>query len=362
MGLYDDMRSRGAETSNLVLHATKGNVMGTTDLTSWSKERTGFGYLRIRRTSLMEVFYDAAKVAGIPIHFGKRLESITESSEGSVTVTFSDGTTDTGDFLLGCDGIHSAVRKLYVDVDMSPEYSGISNIFSLLPTSGLPHPASLLDGLNATLTTNGLLALSPCTANQEVIYWFFSRELSLPPCGDHRDGWEQRGKQEVDNLKSFLLDLLKESRGEWGELLRALIKQTEVMKFYPVYRMGSGGRWSRGRCLIIGDAAHAMQPHASQGVSMALEDIFLLSKLLGSPERTLDDVFRLYEEKRRPRVEEMSRTAERNGGVRKKTDPWRLWLQEYAISGILGLYNLCKLDRLGLGQKALAYDIEEEQM
>ncbi|KAL3450225.1 hypothetical protein BJX65DRAFT_24547 [Aspergillus insuetus] len=361
LGLYDELRSRGAETSNLVLHGMKGNVVGNTNLTSWSKEKTGFGYLRIRRTCLMEVLYNAAKSASIVIHHGMRLVAISEDTKG-VTVQFEDGTTDTADLLLGCDGIHSAVRKLYVDPDTSPEYSGLSTVFSLLPTSGLPRAATTLDGLNATLTTNGLLALTPCGGAQPMLYWFFSWQLAMPPDSNTRDGWEQRGKHEVEALKSTLLDLVKDSKDEWGELLREIINQTEVVKFYPVFRMSLGGKWSRGRCLIIGDAAHAMQPHASQGVSMALEDVFLLSKLLDSSGRSLSEVFALYDKKRRPRTDEMSRTAERNGNMRKKTDPWRLWLQECAISGALGVYHLCRLDKLGLGQKPLAYDVEEEDV
>ncbi|CEL00966.1 hypothetical protein ASPCAL00558 [Aspergillus calidoustus] len=360
LGLYDSLRLRGAETSDLVLHSINGNVIGKTDLASWSRDKTGFGYLRIRRTSLMDVFYDAAKRADIPIHFGKRLVAITESSEGFITATFDDGTSDTADFLLGCDGIHSAVRKLYVDPDFEPEYSGVANVFSLLDTAPLPPAASSIDGLNATLTTDGLLALSPCTPTNEILYWFFSRQLPMPPGGGGRDGWEERGKREVENLKATLLDLLKQMTGDWGEMWKAIIHQTDVMKFYPIFRMGLGDRWSRGRCLILGDAAHAMQPHASQGVSMAMEDVFLLCRLLELPGRSLDEVYAVYEQKRRPRTDEMSKTAERNGNVRKKTDPWRLWLQECAISGILSAYNFFQLDRLGIGQKLVAYDVEEE--
>jgi 2-polyprenyl-6-methoxyphenol hydroxylase-like FAD-dependent oxidoreductase len=359
--LYDNIRLRAAETSDLVLHAIKGDVIGKTDLTSWSRDKTGFGYLRIRRTSLMDVFYDAVRLANIPIHFGKRLVGIAENSKG-VTATFDDGTSDTADFLLGCDGIHSAVRKLYVDPDMSPEYSGVVNVFSLLETATLPPAAASLDGLNATLTTDGLLALCPCTATNEMIYWFFSRQIPMPPGGGGRDGWEERGKREVESLKGTLLDLLKETSGEWGDLWKAIIARTDVVKFYPIFRMVLGGRWARGRCLILGDAAHAMQPHASQGVSMALEDVFLLSKLLEIPGRSLDEIYAVYEQKRRPRTDEMSRTAERNGNVRKKTDPWRLWLQECAISGMMSVYNFCKLDRLGIGQKVLAYDVEDEEV
>lgn len=49
---------------------------------------------------------------------------------------------------------------------------------------------------------------------------------------------------------------------------------------YAIYKIPTEREWHKGRCLNIGEAAHAMPPHASQDVSMALEDAFLFSKLL----------------------------------------------------------------------------------
>ena len=46
----------------------------------------------------------------------------------------------------------------------------------------------------------------------------------------------------------------------------------------------------------------------------------------------------------------------------KKTGSWRLWLNEIGISGALWLYRICDLDKLGLGQKPLAYDVDEEEI
>ncbi|KAF2179547.1 FAD binding domain protein [Zopfia rhizophila CBS 207.26] len=359
LGVYDALLARGADTSNLTLYSVKGHVVGQMDMGSWSKKKTGFGYLRIRRTDLMDVLLGAAKEAQIPIRYGKRLTGIEEDGRG-VTVTFSDGTRDMADFLLGCDGIHSTVRKLYVDPEFTPEYSGISNIFSLLPTSELPATAASLDGLNATLTADGLFALSPCTASRDIIYWFISRQVPIPTAGDTRDGWEERGKKEIEGLKSTLLGLLGDAKTEWMDMVRDVVRLTEVVKFYPIFRVPAGARWSRGRCLIIGDAAHAMPPHASQGVSMALEDVFLFCRLLDGPSGSLEDFVRTYEEKRRTRVEEMLQTAERNGGMRKKAGPWRLRFTELSISGALWVYKMCNLEKLGLGQKPLAYDVEEE--
>jgi 2-polyprenyl-6-methoxyphenol hydroxylase-like FAD-dependent oxidoreductase len=100
--LYDSIQIRAAETLTLVLHAIKGNVIRKTDLTSWRRDKTGFRYLRIQRTSLMDVFDNAARLADIPIHFSKLLVGIAENSKG-VTATFNNGTGNSGDFLLGCD-------------------------------------------------------------------------------------------------------------------------------------------------------------------------------------------------------------------------------------------------------------------
>ncbi|KAJ4361233.1 hypothetical protein N0V95_002051 [Ascochyta clinopodiicola] len=360
LGLYEELVAKGADTRDLVMHSLKGAVMGKMDMVSWSRKTTGFGYMRIRRTDLMDVLLDAASTAGISIQYGKHLAIIEEKND-LVTTSFSDGTTDSADFLLGCDGIHSAVRKLYVDPECTPEYTGISNMYSLLSTSQLTPSAKSMTGLNTTLTSDGLFAITPVNQARDTLYWFFSREVPIPSNGDNRDGWEQRSKQEIDAVKNTLLQILGDSDSGWLEMLRDIVHKTEHVRFYPIYKIPTGRKWHKGRCLIIGDAAHAMPPHASQGVSMALEDAFLFSKLLDSHFSSVEDALQVYEEKRKARTEEMLKTTERNGTVRRKKGAWELWANEMAISGGLWVYKTASLDKLGLGQKPLAYDVEEEE-
>ncbi|KAL0935009.1 uncharacterized protein CTRU02_209600 [Colletotrichum truncatum] len=357
LGLYDQVAAKGADTSSLFLHSLKGGEIGRMDMAS--SEQTGFGYLRIRRTDLMEVLLRAADAADIPIHYGKRITEIVEHNE-RVTALFSDKTSETADFLLGCDGIHSSVRQLYVDPECQPQYTGISNVFSLVPNVKLSPAAASITGLNATMTTDGLLAVTPTTPNRDLMYWFFSREVPLPEFPDIRDGWEERGKKEVEGFKSTLLDILGDSDTEWAKTLRGMINVTDVVKFYPIYKMPTGRPWSRGRCLLIGDSAHAMPPHASQGVSMALEDVFLFSKLLGSGCFSLDFGLRQYELKRKARTAQVLSATERNGQVRKKKGALHLRLSEMALSGGLKVYHAAGLKRLDSKQKLLAYDVEEE--
>jgi len=364
LGVYEALLARGSSHSGLVVHSMQGGVLSAQeDAVSYARGQTGFGYMRIKRTDLMDVMLGSVKGANIPIHFGKRLTSIEDDENRGVIVTFSDGTTDTADLLLGCDGIHSQVRRLYVDPDLVPQYTGISGFGSIIPTSRLsPAAVEQLSGLDVTLTREGIFAAMSCTAAGNEIYWGFSREVAPPKSGDGRDGWEVHREEEVEGFKSNLHKVLADSRGDWGAAMREVIDNTEVVKFYPVFKLPFGGAWSKSRCLLIGDAAHAMPPHAGQGVSMALEDAFLLSRLLENPRRSLDEVFGVFDRIRRPHVNEINGIATRNAGMRKNSGPWGLWMKEIGIRVIVWVYWVFGLQKWGLGQKHSVYDIDKEHV
>ncbi|KAJ5689094.1 hypothetical protein N7462_003486 [Penicillium macrosclerotiorum] len=361
LGVFEKMKQKGAETSDMAFHSTNGGDLGQMSMISWTRDQIGFGYLRIKRADLMDVLLSAAEEAAIPIIYNKSLSGITEN-DGKVTVSFSDESYSSADFLLGCDGIHSAVRRLWVDPECVPEYSGIANMFSLIPTSQLSSAAPLKDKVCMTLTSDGLFGVSPADSSEHFLYWFFSREIPIPVSGDIRDGWEERGQKEIESCKAFMLDLLGEERSAWIDGLREIVLKTATMKFYPVYKIPPGRPWSKGRCLLIGDAAHAMPPHASQGYSMALEDIFLFSKLLGTNANSLADGLRVYKEKRKLRIDKMLKIAERNRTIRHKISPFRLRAIEKGVGAVLWVYKMIHLEKLGLGQRPLIYCVDDEEL
>ena len=67
------------------------------------------------------------------------------------------------------------------------------------------------------------------------------------------------------------------------------------------YRDAIPRRWSRGRAVLLGDAAHAMSPQLGQGVNMALVDALALSAAI-TESATLPDAFAAYETARRPHL------------------------------------------------------------
>ncbi|KAI8712262.1 hypothetical protein NCS52_01323900 [Fusarium sp. LHS14.1] len=359
LGVCDELHKYGSDHCSFSMHSIGGSLLGQQDLIGAAREITGFGYLRIKRTELQNVMIDAVEKAKIPVHYNKRLTSIKVTADG-VEVTFSDGTVDTGDLLLGCDGIHSAVRKLYVDPEQAPEYTGMANLGALVPASNLPETVrSQIRGMNITMTEEGMLLAMTCKASNDEFFWAFSKEVSLPDSGDARDGWEVRRKEEVDGFKSDLLDILKNAGGEWGNVMRQLVDDTSVVKFYPIYRLPLDRPWNKGRCLLLGDAAHAMPPHAGQGVSMALEDVFLLGRLLESEPKSLPDTLQKFCEIRRPRVNELASRSVENGSIRKKTGPWGLKMKEMGLWMYMHGFFAFGMNRWGSATEQMVYDIDE---
>ncbi|RAK99770.1 FAD-dependent oxidoreductase [Aspergillus ibericus CBS 121593] len=358
MGLYEALLARGSCVTHMEIHSLQNGDIAKVDMASWAHQQTGFGYLRICRRDLQDVLLTAVAEERIPVSYNKRIVSVTESPT-NVTVTFSDGSTDTADMLIGCDGLHSSVRRLHVDPSIVPEYSGIAGTQSIIQSSNLPD--ALRTQANAFMTCNGLLVTMPCSASGDKLFWFFSRETPIPhsESGNARDGWEERRQREVAEYKDTIHNILDTGKGEWRETLTELVNRTKFIGFYPVFRLPLGGKWSTSRTVLLGDAAHAMQPHAGQGVSMALEDVFLLSRLLRDPERSLDDVFAQYEAIRRPRIMAISTLATKNGKARRDVSPWKLRMKEYMAWATYGLYNRLGLESWGIRQQHLVYDIDE---
>ncbi|KFY73405.1 hypothetical protein V499_06509 [Pseudogymnoascus sp. VKM F-103] len=361
LGLHDALLSRGSSRSNIIIRSLEGNNLGEQDLVGEAQDETGFGYLRIKRTDLQDVLLRAANIAEIPINYNKRLTAV-EESEGGVMVKFSDGTTDTADLLLGCDGIHSSVRRLHIDPQQLPEYSGLSAIGSTVPTSVLTQSAAAdIRGMNVTLTQEGMFIAMTCTASDNEIFWGFQMEIRVPESGDAKDGRDLRRKEELEAIKMKLQELLESARGEWADTMSELVDKSSVMSLIPIYKLSPGGTWFKGRCLLIGDAAHAMQPHAGQGISMALEDGFLLARLLKDTSRSLNDVYERFDQIRRPRVDEIYWLAARNMQIRKRTGLWGLWFKELGIWAYFKTTRILGLSKKVSTHKHLIYDIGDEE-
>jgi salicylate hydroxylase len=104
---------------------------------------------------------------------------------------------------------------------------------------------------------------------------------------------------------------------DFNPLVRKLTGLVGEFAKWTIAEIPELSTWSSrsGRTVLLGDAAHAMSPHAAQGGAMAMEDAAVLGEVLSQLE-TLEDLPRLadmYERLRRPRVARVAAIAKANG-------------------------------------------------
>ena len=248
VGILEDALKLGCPTEVIeIFSVASGKRLG--DLPFGSKARHGYSSLRIGRTNLQRLLLDAVRDAGVEVHFSKKLVRV-EEDEDSITAIFEDGTSATGDVLLGCDGIHSAVRKSYVEPTRQPSYTGISSAYGMTPTSAITQPIHF-SAAAMNSSCNGSLLTVYCNAEKTTIY--VAAVMEVPECqGD--DGWRIKGKVAEETRGS----LLRRFESEKLPCIKEMTGATEDLFFYPVFTLSKGGLWHRGRALLIGDASHAV--------------------------------------------------------------------------------------------------------
>ncbi|WP_430790424.1 FAD-dependent monooxygenase [Actinoplanes sp. G11-F43] len=285
LGVDDVVRAIGQPMNTTVVTDGYGALIGTTPNPAVEPETLG-----VWRDELSRVLLEQAAAQGVRVEYNKRLVDVTESADG-VTAVFADGTTSTGDVLVGCDGIRSKVRSL---ID---------------PQAPAPKTTALLNfGAAADWVPPG--------AELDTMYFSFGKKAFFGYWAqpDGRTAWFANVPD--PRIMSFS-EANATSRETWLESLREtfaedtpardIVKHTRaenLVAIGSIESMPPVPHWYRGRMVLAGDSVHGPSPSSGQGASMAVESGIQLARCL----RDLPDVpsaFAAYEELRRGRVEKI---------------------------------------------------------
>ncbi len=277
----------------------------------------------MKRVPLGLILSEEAERQGITIKRGKKLQNIKVMDTGSVVATFQDGTTASGDLLVGCDGVHSQTRK-FIDFATRPVYSGLINTggytqgVNLPPT---PETTHFIFGKRAFFGYH----LSP----SGYIYWFVNLVQAEEPTQEALQGStdEQRRQR--------LLTLFRDDQ----PFISAIIRGAETtFPEFPTYTLPTQpASWHRGPVVLLGDAVHAISPSSGQGASMALEDAVVLAKCLRDiPD--MEQALGTYEQLRRERTEKMFELGERSDSGKFVTGPIQQWFRDLTTPIFLKLF------------------------
>jgi FAD-dependent urate hydroxylase len=249
----------------------------------------------VKRSDLYRALRDEALARGIGVSHGKRLVDAAQTGAG-VRASFADGTTATGDVLIGCDGIHSTVRRLIDPTAPAPTYSGLITTGGYVrgvPVDTPPCRYEMVFGRRAFFG----YAVSP---DGEV--WWFANVPRRPEPG--------RGEVEAVDPQEWRRRLVAVYADDAGPAVPLVEATPRLMTMTPIHSIPRLPMWRRGRMVVIGDAAHAPSPSSGQGASLSIEDGVVLAQCLrdaGDPAEALAR----FEAARRQRVERIVKTAAR---------------------------------------------------
>ena len=220
-----------------------------------------------------------------------------DQDAGGATAHFEDTRTrarlpsQRGDIVVGCDGIHSAIRRQLHPDEGPPRYFGL-NMWR-----GVTRMQPYLTG--ATMLRVGwaetakLLVYPICNAIDpdgcQLINWVCSiaQETPIP----QRD-WNRRGR-----LDDFLPAMADWHFG-WLDV-PAMCRAADEIFEYPMMDQDPLPFWGGGRVTLLGDAAHPMIPRGANGGAQAILDCTaLVNALLSRPDPVA--ALKAYEEERRP--------------------------------------------------------------
>lgn len=285
----------GFPTPEIILRSNTGKDLGC--LTMGVPLADGTMSHTLKRADLYEAVRGEALSRRVAIEHGKRLTGVEESRDG-VCALFDDGSEATCDILIGCDGVHSTVRRLIDPAAPRPTYSGLIGFGGYardVAVDGKPGTYTMMFGKRAFF--------GYVIAPGDEVWWF----ANLP-----RRDEPVRGEMDATSPEEWrhtLLELFRDDAGPAAALVEASAS-SDTMKPTVIHSVPHLPKWHTDRTIVIGDAAHAPTPTSGQGASLAIEDAVVLAKCLRDVPES-HKAFAAFESLRRERVERIIKDAAR---------------------------------------------------
>ncbi|SOV03712.1 related to salicylate 1-monooxygenase [Ustilago sp. UG-2017a] len=269
------------------------------------QETWGNVYNMFHRQDMHSMLLDTAVSTsgkGIPVEIVMDHIADHVDTETSV-VTFRNGNRVAADLIVGSDGIRSKTRAaigVTPEIESAPQTCYRCNVtkeqVQRLGLTWAADPAIQFWGgyPNEDLNQYYKIVMSPCAAGDIVsFYCFMPTQLTK-----HRSEgfvFEQVAPEEILAGDYCKLD----------PLCVKLIQNSVERKPWRLYVHQPYSHWYKKQTCILGDAAHPMMPHQSQGACQAIEDAAALGIIFSSEYNFTSNVeagLQLYQHIRKPRA------------------------------------------------------------
>ena len=286
LGIGEPVAARGATATGSAILTSKGREL--TRVPSDLLE----GTIALHRADLQA---ELAAASG-DVRLGAEVTAVERDGDG-VVARSTDGREERGDLLVGADGLSSVVRRAIADVPL--RYAGYT---AWRGVSSVPLEAGRLTESWGVGERFGLVDIGHGRT-----YWFATKNA---PEGES----DEAGGRKAEVMRRF---------SGWHEPIAAVVEAADegAILRNDVYYLDPLARWSDGRIVLVGDAAHATTPGVGQGAAQAIEDaVVLADRLAGSDD--LSSALAQYEAIRRPRADAVLRLSRRTDKSAQLASPF----------------------------------------
>jgi 2-polyprenyl-6-methoxyphenol hydroxylase-like FAD-dependent oxidoreductase len=308
LGLLDELAATGVPTAELAYYSKHGQRI-------WSEPRgreAGYHWpqFSIHRGHLQMILYRAVidRLGSDAIVTGARIEAVTQDGGGvRAVIARSDGSREeaTGEVLIACDGIHSAIRRSFYPDEGPPIWNGA------ILWRGVTEAKPFLTGRSMIMAGHEFqkfvcypISREALDRGDAVINWIAEKKYA-PDHEWRREDWNRPGK-----LEDFLPDF-EDWRFDWLDV-PGIIRNARSVYEFPMVDRDPLPEWTRGRVTLLGDAAHPMYPIGSNGASQAILDTRVLTAEFVARGVT-PEALEAYDNIRRPATAAIVEANRRNG-------------------------------------------------
>lgn len=266
LGLKQELAAVGFEPKAVRLRSfSSARLIAYRPLGPFSTDRYGAPYYHLHREALHRLLREAVAARNIPLHLGHTVIGYQESASGvDVEVETTDGQRHLqADLLVGADGIHSRLRNHFSDD--APRFTGMLAYRAVVDSSDLP--AGLVE-------PTATVWMGP---RRHLVHYYVDQgqRINLVAVVETDSAW----REEAWQLPAEQTELLAAFDG-WHRKVRRVLEAARDCHKWALYDRPPLPRWSSARSTLLGDAAHPMLPFLAQGAAMAIEDGWILSRLL----------------------------------------------------------------------------------
>ncbi|KAJ7595521.1 hypothetical protein C8J56DRAFT_1115495 [Mycena floridula] len=240
------------------------------------------------------------------VHLKHRLVSYKETEDG-VNLTFQNGTTASCDLLIGADGVKSVVRNgtknHFRRGPTEPVVTGFYAFRGLVPAERL---REVYPNHRSITTPTMHIVVYPIGAQRKIIN--VAAVYSKP--GDY--GKPLDGPTARDATKEELMSMF----AGWEKEVQVVLNCVENPIHWTIQALEPLEVYVTRRIALLGDAAHAMEPHLGAGACQAIEDAWILGRAisrLNCTPSTVPEVLQRYNMIRKPYANMISTTSRVHG-------------------------------------------------